>query len=154
MYEAIIRVAADGSAGSRRALTWALTEAELRHCAVEVVGVYPLTEPDVSAAKRAAAEAVHATMDDIVAGRADVPTVSWRITGGDPADVLSRESGHSQLIVMGSHDVSGLLHSAAGSIVDICSRTANCPVVIVPAPCPTSDAGNLVELEANYEHNQ
>ena len=139
MREAIIRVAADGSTGSRRALAWALDEANLRGCAVELVGAYP-PDGDSGDARGHAVAAVHATMDDIVAGREDLPAVSWHVVAGAPADVLTRESEHSQLLVMGSHGVSGIRHAALGSVADLCARTAQCPVVILPPPLPGETA--------------
>jgi nucleotide-binding universal stress UspA family protein len=133
MSNGIIRVAADGSTGSRRALEWALREARLRGCGVEVVTAYervPGQDPERS---RAAAERmIHTTVDDIVAGRVDTPLVSWHVVEGDPVDVLVRESVHSELLVMGSHDVRGLMHAASASPDDMVSRLAACPVVIVP----------------------
>jgi nucleotide-binding universal stress UspA family protein len=141
MRDAIIRVAADGSAGSRRALEWALGEAELRGCAVELVSVY---DPERVDGRDAAETAIGATMDDIVAGRAELPTVSWHVVAGDPADVLTRESAHSQLLVMGSHGVTGLRHSALGSVADLCARMADCPVVIIPAPIHAAQSGDEI----------
>jgi nucleotide-binding universal stress UspA family protein len=133
MNDAIIRVAADGSAASRRALEWAIDEAELRHCGVELVSVFSPGSSGTSLQGREQAEqAIHATMDDIVAGRAEIPTVSWHVVEGEPADVLVQESERSRLLVMGSHGVSGLRHSALGSVTDLCARMAACPVVVVP----------------------
>jgi nucleotide-binding universal stress UspA family protein len=146
MREAIIRVAADGSAGSRRALEWALDEAQLRGCAVELIGVYSPAEDAAARAKSAAEASVHATMDDIVGGRADLPLVSWHVVAGDPVDVLSRESAHSELLVMGSHDLFGLQHSARGSVADLCSRTAACPVVIVPPSLAAGEESSAVQI--------
>jgi nucleotide-binding universal stress UspA family protein len=144
MREAVIRVAADGSPGSRRALEWALDEAQLRRCAVELVGVYANSQ-DVHS-KRAAEAAVHATMNDIVAGRADIPLVSWHVVAGEPVDVLTRESEHSELLVMGSHDVFGLRHSARSSVTDLCSRTAACPIVVVPPPHNADHEAGAVKI--------
>ncbi len=133
MSHAIIHVAADGSAGSRRAFSWALHEAVLRRCAVELVSAYQRGEDASADAARGSAEtALHATMDDIIAGRADVSPVSWRVVEGEPADVLVRESRGSALLVMGRHSVEGLRHSALGSVADTCARMADCPVVIIP----------------------
>jgi nucleotide-binding universal stress UspA family protein len=134
MRDAIIRVAADGSAGSRRALEWAIDEATLRGGAVELVCVYSLAHGEGVRSKADAEAAIHATMDDIVAGRADVPLVSWHVVAGDPADVLTRESEHSDLLAMGSHGLERLRHSARSSVADICTRTAACPVVVIPPP--------------------
>jgi nucleotide-binding universal stress UspA family protein len=134
MRQAIIRVAADGSPGSRRALVWAIDEAQLRGCGVELVGVYAPVVGDQDRAKAAAEAAVHQTMDDIVAGRADLPLVSWHVVAGDVADVLTRESANSVLLVMGSHDLRGLRHGARESVTDLCTRTSAVPVVVLPPP--------------------
>lgn len=64
--------------------------------------------------------------------RAELPAVSWRVVEGEPADVLVRESRRSALLVMGSHSVEGLMHSALGSVADTCARMAECPMVIIP----------------------
>jgi nucleotide-binding universal stress UspA family protein len=142
MSNGIIRVAADGSTGSRRALEWALREARLRGCGVEVVTAYERVPGQDAERSRAAAERrIHATVDDIVAGRVDTPLVSWHVIEGDPVDVLVRESVHSELLVMGSHNVRGLMHAASASPDDMVSRLAACPVVIVPGTsAPVADA--------------
>jgi nucleotide-binding universal stress UspA family protein len=141
MSNGIIRVAADGSTGSRRALEWAIREARLRGCGVEVVTAYERVPGEEQERSRAAAERrIHATVDDIVAGRVDTPLVSWHVVEGDPVDVLVRESAHSELLVMGSHDVGGLMHAASASPDDMVSRLAACPVVIVPGTsAPAAD---------------
>lgn len=133
MNDAIITVATDGSAGSRRALEWALEEAERHHCGIELVAVYSGTDAESRAqGHERALHDIHATMDDLVAGRVELPTVSWKVVSGEPADVLIRESQHSRLLVMGSHGVSQLRHSALGSVTDMCARMAECPVVVIP----------------------
>jgi len=141
MNDKIIRVAADGSPGSRRALEWALSEAQIRNCAVELVSVH---RPDHPASSAEAA--VHATMDDIIAGRADLPTISWHVVAGEPAEVLAHESEHSELLVLGSHGLSGLRHSALGSVADLCARLSHCPVVILPPMGDTSHAHDDLSL--------
>jgi nucleotide-binding universal stress UspA family protein len=146
MTDRIIRVAADGSSGSRRALEWALEEAQLRGCAVELVSVCASADDD--ARWSAANAAVHATMDDIVAGRADIPLVSWRVVAGDPADVLARESEHSALLVVGSHGQTSVRHSALTSVSELLSMTAACPVVIVPPPHRADEAAGVVQIGA------
>ena len=139
----IITVAADGSAGSRRALVWALQEANHHHCSVELVCAYTPTETESGGqARERAAETIHATMDDLTEGHAVRSAVSWKAVEGAPAEVLLRESERSRLLVMGSHGVSGLRHSALGSVTDLCARMAGCPVVVVPshaATVPLSD---------------
>jgi nucleotide-binding universal stress UspA family protein len=144
MHHAVIRVAADGSAGSRRAFGWAVEEAVLRGCSVEIVSVYGLGPAETLDERVAAAEArVHSTMDPVMAGRVEVPSVSWHVVEGEPAEVLIRESADSQLLVMGSHGVSGLRHSALGSVADLCARMAACPVVVIPPPTQETAHGEL-----------
>lgn len=122
----VILVAADGSAGSRRALEWALQEARLRGCTVDIVTAYQRGHRDSAEAK------LRATTQDIDLGEAE--TVTSRVVEGEPVDVLVRESARSDLLVMGSHGVDGLIHSALGSVADYCGRMADCPVVILPPP--------------------
>jgi len=139
MTSEIIRVAADGSPGSRRALAWAMAEAVRRGCGVEVVTAYQRQPGQSPGAARAAAEArARATMEGQPLDPAhrvthpDLPTLSWHAVEGDPADVLVRESEQSLLLVMGSHSVDGIRHAVLGSVADTCARMAGCPVVIVP----------------------
>lgn len=149
MTNGIIGVAADGSMGSRLALEWALREAQLRGCGVEVVCAYePTAGQDPRRARADAEDKVHATIDDIIAGRDDIPLVSWHVVAGDRVDVLVRESERSELLVMGRHDVGGLLHAASGSPDDLVSRLAGCPVVIVPGPSAGPGvAGGIVRTD-------
>jgi nucleotide-binding universal stress UspA family protein len=131
----IIKVAADGSPGSRRAYVWALSEAGRRGSAVELVtaftGVSETGESiDLADAEAAAEGLTQATMRGID-GPVGIP-VSYRVVQGEPADVLVRETRASELLVMGSHGVQALRHSALGSVADMCARMAECPVVIVP----------------------
>ena len=132
----IITVAADGSPGSRRAYVWALAEAGRHGYAVELVTAFTARSAtgemhDVADARSTAEATKQATMRGIE-GPPGLP-VSFRVVQGDPADVLVRESRVSALLVMGSHGVEGLMHSALGSVTDTCARMADCPVVIVPA---------------------
>jgi nucleotide-binding universal stress UspA family protein len=136
---AIICVAADGSPGSRRAFEWAMDEARLRGCGVELVAAYQMeTNATHDEARQRAERAVHDTMDEALAADPRPPAITWLVVEGEPADVLLHGSAQSQLLVMGSHDVSGMVHSGQPSVTDLCARMADCPVVIVP-PVRTND---------------
>lgn len=141
----IIKVAADGSPGSRRAYEWALSEAGRRGSAVELVTAFAGASENVESAAEAL---IQATMRGIE-GPAGVP-VSYHVVQGEPADVLVRESRASDLLVMGSHGVQGMLHSALGSVADTCARMAECPVVIVPAHRAGAATDALVAPGADY----
>jgi nucleotide-binding universal stress UspA family protein len=142
---AIIRVAADGSPGSRRAFDWAMDEARLRGCGVELVAAYQVgTDATHDQARQRAERAVHDTMDDALAADPRSPAITWLVVEGEPADVLVHESAQSRLLVMGSHDVSRMVHSGQPSVTDLCTRMADCPVVVVP---PARTNGSMgVEL--------
>jgi nucleotide-binding universal stress UspA family protein len=130
---AIIRVAVDGSPGSRRAFAWAIEEARLRRCGVELVAAYQVgTDATHDQARQRAERAVNDTMDEVIAADPRPPAITWIVVEGEPADVLVHGSAQSQLLVMGSHDVSGMVHSSQPSVTDLCARMADCPVVIVP----------------------
>ena len=55
---------------------------------------------------------------------------------GDPAkQILNHASSHSiNLIVMGSHGRTGLLHLLMGSVAEEVNRRASCPVLIIKLP--------------------
>jgi nucleotide-binding universal stress UspA family protein len=129
----VIHVAVDGSPGSHRAVEWALGEADVRHCTVELVTAYQSdASGSADAAHSRAEQTLSATVGSVVAGHEAAHQVSWHAVLGDPVDVLVRASAHSALLVMGSHRTDGLLHSALGSVADSCARMADCPVVIIP----------------------
>jgi nucleotide-binding universal stress UspA family protein len=139
---AIIRVAADGSPGSRRAFEWAMEEARLRRCGVELVAAYRMgTDATHDEARQRAERAVRDTMEEALAADPRPPAVTWLVVEGEPADVLVHESARSQLLVMGSHDISGMVHSGQPSVTDLCARMADCPVVIVPPARTVGPAG-------------
>jgi nucleotide-binding universal stress UspA family protein len=48
--------------------------------------------------------------------------------------VLVHASRGAQLLVVGSHDVTGLRHAGQESVSEACARLAECPCVVVPAP--------------------
>jgi nucleotide-binding universal stress UspA family protein len=123
----VIVVGVDGSDGGRRALSFALREARLRHCAVEAVRI-ARTADDV-------APSDYELWADIVAMRQqmpDAPGVTLRVFVGDPAEILIERSQTAALLVVGSHGTSSLIHSAMGSVSNACAQLAHCPVVVLP----------------------
>lgn len=123
----VIVVGVDGSDGGRRALTFALREAQLRHCAVEAVRV-ARTADDVALSD-------YELWADIVAMRQQLPAapgVTLRVFVGDPAEILIERSETAALLVVGSHGTGSLIHSAMGSVSNACAQLAHCPVVVLP----------------------
>ncbi len=80
----LVQVAVDGSAGSGRALEWALQEAALRLCAVELVTAYqPEHGESAKDARQQAERTQHSTMDKFMPGRH--AQVSWQVVQRDPS---------------------------------------------------------------------
>jgi nucleotide-binding universal stress UspA family protein len=121
----MIAVGVDGSAGGRRALRFAVAEAHRRHCPMLVVHVVP-PDADVEVAKANARAEVES------AGGLPLPQLEVEISKGDPAEALIEVSERSELLVVGSHATSSLIHSALGSVSAACAQLARCPVVVVP----------------------
>ena len=134
----MIVVGVDGSVGSRGALAWALAEAELRGCTVEVVSAWTSDERQVRERQRHVVDGVRRETETAVA-------TSCEVVHGDAVDVLVRSSAKADLLVVGSHDVSGLRHAGQESVSAACARLAECPCVVVPArQSPSRHIGNEV----------
>lgn len=128
-----IVVGADGSPGSRAALRWALAEATARDCGVSVWSICrPERDESTEHTQARAWRLVHETMDDEVVGRPDLPMCLPHAVVGDLVTTLAEVSKDFDLLVLGSHGVTGLIHSAMGSVAEGCIEAADCPVVVVP----------------------
>lgn len=138
-----ILVGLDGSAASRRALSWALDEAQRRSCSVEIVTAFSDVPVSSDRFTRAGAARVQAAASsEMVPSGYDRP-VSFQVIEGAPAEVLTHLSDRAELVVIGSHSVTSLLHSAMAPVGDLVARMANCRVVQVPADAhilPSHDA--------------
>jgi nucleotide-binding universal stress UspA family protein len=134
MARGCIAVGVDGSAGSRHALDWGLAEAHLRGCALEVVTVVPEQDDPVTLAmdRVEATRMLRALVEDARADRHGSSAIRSRVLVGPPVEELSLISENVDLVVLGSHGVTGLIHSALGSTSDAVARMSDCPVVIVP----------------------
>lgn len=143
--DAILVVGFDGSAGSADALDWALGHARMYGAGVEVVAAYRLREGESEADARAGAERFLSQGLPQIEQYPGV-TVSSQVVLGEPVDVLTRVSGRAEMLVLGRHGTTGMLHSALGSVGDACSRLADCPVTIVPA-APQGSTHDEAELE-------
>jgi nucleotide-binding universal stress UspA family protein len=131
--DSFILVGLDGSAASRRALAWALEEAQRRSCGVEAVTTFSGDSGAGDRPSLAGAVRVQETArEEMVPPGYDRP-VSFQVVEGTPAEVLTRLSDRAELVVIGAHSVTGLLHAAMTSVGDLVAGMASCPVVQVPA---------------------
>jgi nucleotide-binding universal stress UspA family protein len=145
-----IVVGIDGSDGSRKALAWAVAEAQLRngHLTAVLAWQVPLRAafvPDwpgpgeLDAAIEAQRVAVARVLDDACSAATD--TLGDRLTRlvveGPPAPVLLRAAQNADLLVVGTRGRGGFAGLLLGSVSQQCAQHAPCPLVIVP-PEPES----------------
>ncbi|MCP2328753.1 nucleotide-binding universal stress UspA family protein [Hamadaea flava] len=135
-----IVVGIDGSEAARRALHWAVTEAEVRDGTVQAIAVWhwdgsgtfaPMATTPAEERDRAQAVLTR----EVESMVKDFPTVAVTadIIEGHPARELTKAARDADLLALGSHGHSHLYQSVLGSISDECVRTATCPVVVLPA---------------------
>ena len=139
-----IVVGVDGSAHSRKAFEWALTESALRHAPLTVLAVSPvaasifgLSAQHYPADEESTAHVQELTrklVDEIIAGREAAPgqQVTVRAVSGRAADALVRASADADLLVVGARGAGGFSRLMLGSVSTQVSHHARCPVVIVP----------------------
>jgi len=140
MARGYIVVGIDGSPSSRLALDWALEEAGLRDCSVQVVTVVPrgdedgvpVPEPEAATRRDVAAQRQGALIGAALAEIGSTKPLTFKVVEGHPYEVLVDMSTGAHLVVLGSHGVGGLRHSAMGSTSDAVARMSACPVVVIP----------------------
>lgn len=139
-----IVVGVDGSKESRRALRWALDEAQLRNATLEVVyawtfapvaaagGFVPYVTGDVVEAIRLEAEKLVRDMLAEVKEQAEGIQIEQRVAAGQAAKILVEAATGADLLVVGSRGHGGFAGLLLGSVSQQCAHHALCPVVIVP----------------------
>jgi nucleotide-binding universal stress UspA family protein len=142
-----ITVGVDGSDHSRRALSWAIREAQGRSVPLAVLAVHP--EPvrpatgiywaaphyregsaDLEVGRRQVREWVEKVVSDI---GATVPEIQVTVVTGDPAVQLIAASHDADLLVVGSRGGGPLAQHLMGSVSSKVAHHAACPVVVIPA---------------------
>lgn len=135
-----IVVGVDGSASSRRALAWAIGEAELRGCAVRVVSAWsyePLSEFAFTSHRQVEEDLLallHREVAEVTRDRAHPPVVEYCVVEGPAAGALLDEAEDAELLVVGNHRGGLLREVVLGSVSAACVRRAPCPVVVIPTP--------------------
>jgi nucleotide-binding universal stress UspA family protein len=119
----VVVVGVDGSPCGEAAVRWARSMAIELNATLRLVGVRHgnTTRTEVERALEAACSG------------GTGPTVQMVVVEGEPVDQLLSQSAGAELLVVGRHGTSGLVHSALGGVGDTCARLATCPVVIVPS---------------------
>lgn len=151
MRNHLIVVGVDGSDGGRRALRWAAHEAAGRDTAVQAVMAWhwdgieaeAITATSPEEERQQAAAVLDREVKAVIAEHGSHLPIAAELIEGSPADVLTAAARGADLLVLGSHGHSGLLHRVLGSVSEACIRKAVCPVVVIPSgtgkPAPDRD---------------
>lgn len=140
----LIVVGVDGSDGGRRALDWAVGEADARGSAVEAVTAWswdglefgPVTATNPREAKERATRLLDDEIRALVARHGSHIPVAAQVIEGSPGVALAHVARSADLLVLGSHGHSRVRHTVLGSVSEDTIRRAACPVVVIPVPAP------------------
>ncbi len=134
-------VGVDGSPGSRKALTWAATEAAEHGAELVVLNVWEHTLPppagSVSVSERFVPDSSQRTAEQLVAeikeALGDDPPVVVQpvVKQGSPAKVLIEQSADADLLVVGTRGHGGFRGLVLGSVSQHVAGYAQCSVTIV-----------------------
>ncbi|MFD5861537.1 universal stress protein [Streptomyces chartreusis] len=136
-----IVVGVDGSDSSKRAVRWAVRQAELTGAAVEAVTAWdipqfhgslawlPPSSSDEGALEARARQELEDAVKEVLGSRPPVevrPVVRY----GTPASVLLDAARGASLLVVGSRGLGGFAGLLLGSVAQHCAQHAACPVVV------------------------
>lgn len=134
-----IVVGVDGSQGARRALEWAVHEAEIRGATLLVIHtwMYPyvgspaFVQVDPTLLRDAAQELLDRSVAEVHAQHPSL-SVEKILVEGSPAHALIDAGGDADLVIVGSRGRGGFSGLLLGSVSQQCVHHAPCPVVVVP----------------------
>jgi nucleotide-binding universal stress UspA family protein len=134
-------VGVDGSPGSRKALTWAATEAAEHGAELVVLNVWEHTLPpptgSVSVSERFVPDSSQRTAEQLVSEIKEVlgddppVVVQPTVKQGSPAKVLIEQSADADLLVVGTRGHGGFRGLVLGSVSQHVAGYAHCSVTIV-----------------------
>lgn len=136
-------VSVDGSESSRKALAWALTQADLVGALVDCVFVWDFLHlwdvegewsvpDDVWAPERDGQRMLTNVLAEVAGPQPAVPVTARTIRGAAAAALLEAAKG-ADLLVVGSRGHSALTEFVLGSVSLRVIHLAPCPVVVIPA---------------------
>jgi nucleotide-binding universal stress UspA family protein len=139
-----IVVGVDGSPESRRALAFAVDEAERRGVDLHVVSTiepfptwieaYGASMPPIDQRLAGMRRVAERAVAEVLGDRTDPPTVHVEVVESFPAQVLTDRSRDADMLVVGSRGHGGLAGMLLGSVSMQCALHAHCPVTIVRPP--------------------
>lgn len=134
----VVVAGVDGSPSSRRALDWALRQAEATGMTIVAVlawraptgyGTGALVASGVEWAEEARI-ALESIVGPVSAAWPHVP-VEQRVLEGHPAEILLSQAEGADLLVVGSRGHGGFAGALLGSVSNSCVHHATCPVVVI-----------------------
>ena len=146
-----IVVGLDGGRASAAALRWAAEHSTVTGMPLRVVHVWQLSALGAAAVSSGAGDLLQAGTEDARARATrfvldalggDSASVRWSldIVEGASAPVLVARSSAARLLVIGTHEHTGLRRMVAGSVSHYCLSHASVPVVAVPPPLEAGSA--------------
>jgi nucleotide-binding universal stress UspA family protein len=137
----LIVVGVDGSEGGRRALRWAVAEAQRTEAAVKAVTAWSWEAGHQPAfttgptGQRERAEAICAReVATIAAETGTTVPIACEVVEGREDQVLTATARDARMLVLGGHGYGHLHHPLIDSVSEACVRRATCPIVVVPFP--------------------
>jgi nucleotide-binding universal stress UspA family protein len=130
----LILIGLDGTDHDNPPMSFALAEAVLRGCELEVVHAVPRADPTVGFDRDAAAAAGKLFLDELVTWADRYPNVEVRPVldlERPPAEALVSRAREAALIVVGSHGVGPASGIRLGSVSNAVLHAAPCPVAVV-----------------------
>lgn len=132
-----IVVGVDGSAPSKAALTWAISEAGLVSTVVEAVIAYhafPMPVHDIDY-RRLAQHVLDDAIRDVTHQGQPVEVIA-RVVEGDAGAALLDAAATADLLVIGSRGRNEFTEALLGSVAQQCIHHATCPVVVIRGAQP------------------
>jgi nucleotide-binding universal stress UspA family protein len=140
-----IFVGVDGSAGSRKALEWAVREAGIRKAPLTVVTVqqavggffgttvgYPSDDELTDVARKTALAETEEVLDHL-ADDARPASVEVQAVSGIPAEDLMKVAADADMVVVGARGGGGFKKLLLGSVSSHAVHHGHCPVVVIPS---------------------
>ena len=138
-----IVVGVDGLETGRRALDWALREAQVRDCPVQVVHAWTFdpmadyfTETSSQQVHQESLAMLRREVEQATENMTDIPSIIQNSVEGDPTRILLELARCAAMLVVGRHRGDVVRHALLGSVSAACVHHAPCPVVVIPTVVP------------------
>lgn len=147
-----IVVGVDGHETGRRALDWALREAQVRGCPVHVVHAWTFdpmadyfTETSSQQVHQASLTMLRREVEQATKDMTGIPSIIHNSVEGDPTHVLPELAHGAVMLVVGRHRGGLVREALLGSVSSVCIRQSSCPVVVIPTVVPQPEQASSVQ---------